>query len=267
MQELLKSQGLLQNFGKVSKKPNLKIDSRVAAFAQKAGFMTFEQMQNLIAEEGKEKQLQQIWQPYEGREKPTHLSGWLLGHIDKIRQGGKIWISEKAFDFGKAFEEYLTKNTIEKTERYPTLDISDFDTIAQCARKARESELLMEAVGGWEQQTKLDGVRFGYRVKGRTDFMKPDKSRIVELKTTKAKSRNEFIRACHDFGYFAQGWLYCQLSGAPRYTIIAIPKNPSIYGYWEVEMTAENFVEGEATIARQIQNLVYYGIEKQFKVC
>ena len=114
--------------------------------------------------------------------------------------------------------------------------------------------------------TTKEGAIKGYKFKGRIDFW--NKKTLAEgiasdLKSTSAKTLKAFLRACLEFGYYTQGYIYSELISVSTYIISGVCKSyPAVY---TVQMSKTDFATGEKELDRLLENLNYYGIADYFK--
>lgn len=72
------------------------------------------------------------------------------------------------------------------------------------------------------------GKHEGIAIKGRPDLVvsHPDRTIVLDVKTTQDASPKSFAREIYNYKYFLQAAWYCTLTGAKEFYFIAVEKNP-----------------------------------------
>lgn len=234
------------------------------------------QMESIVTTEmKKEADLSQIW-AFFGEQNDRglygsntgHLSFSFLKHVDNIRNPKFQHPNnnkERNFALGRAFEDMLT-DCID-VGKFPDLTTDDFQNLEKMCEYAQSDEWISRYLQEFETQKEVEGVIKDFKFKGRIDFW--NKKTLAEgiasdLKSTSAKTLNAFLRACIDFGYYTQGYIYSELIGVSTYIISGVCKSyPAVY---TVQMSKTDFATGEKELDRLLENLEYYNIAHHFKV-
>lgn len=197
----------------------------------------------------------------------NRLSFSFLKHVDSVRNPKPVYPNnskQRNFALGRAFEDMLTDCL--DVGKFSDLTTDDFQNIEKMCAYAKTCTELIDFLNDYETQVEFVGTIKGYKVKGKLDFFKGGNlatARAGDLKTTSAKSHKAFLRACLDFGYYTQGYIYCKLAHVDNYIIAGVCKSmPAVF---IVNMNKSDFEAGEKEFDRLLENLEYYDIAHHFK--
>jgi hypothetical protein len=192
------------------------------------------------------------------------ISYSFLKYVDSIRfEKQSFGNKERNFALGRAFEDMLTDCL--DLRKYPDITTEDQKQVASWVETAKTNETLSFFLKNGETQKEFEFILKGYIFKIRLDFFIEYEifNTGLDTKTTSAKTQNAFLKACQDFGYYTQGYIYSQ--GANLFDYIILGTSKKIACNFEVKMSNENFAEGEKELDRLLENLAYYDIADYFR--
>jgi hypothetical protein len=212
--------------------------------------------------------LAKIWAFFGGDRQEAYyqkkmLSYSFLKHVDAIRYPKPQYgDKQRNFALGRAFEDMLTDCL--DVSLFPNLETSDFIALQKMCEYAKQDAWISDYLTNYQTQVEREGVVKGYKVKGKLDFLNTEVGIGADLKSTSAKTLNGFLKACYDFGYYTQGYIYQQIEPEIKdYIISGVCKSyPAVYS---VPMTPADFQAGERELDRLLENLNYYGLDAHFK--
>lgn len=237
------------------------LDSAVIEHSKAAGFLTFEDMKTELRQK-------KIWQFFKRPNNDPYyhkkaLSVSFLSHLERIDTNKDRFISNnyKPFAMGRAFEDMFTDCF--NPQHYSDLTIEDLNEVRLWVDTA-EADINVRTVyrdTTPKMQVEHWGVIDGLQWKCKTDAELSNE--IFDLKTTSAKSEAEFLKSCERFGYYEQGWVYLELSGAKRFTLFGISKK--VKKVFTVCLAKEDLQIGKEKIYEKLKLLDKYGIREHFR--
>ena len=173
-----------------------------------------------------------------------HYANSDLSTFENFIFNRKDYKSQKALDLGRIVHQHILEpGTVKGPE--PGVDMVMVGNMVRAARadaflswivqfSQKEQVRLWESEDGLPLKSKLDGA---YKMRW-----------VSDLKTTSARSREEFLRSCQRYNYDRQAAFYLDAIGAPaasrpRITFLAIQKIEP-FAVWRFDYdTGDDFIE------------------------
>lgn len=132
----------------------------------------------------------------------------------------------------------------------PDTEVVDADTHAHIVDVAESAKQALATLNIDSSKSMLErpftADYNGVKIKGRPDmvtFINGDKV-VIDLKTTQDASQSSFSRDVYNLKYFMQAAWYLQLTGATRFILLAVEKEPP-FAWRTYELDAQAIEEGK----------------------
>lgn len=236
------------------------INQEALNYAKEAGLLSFADI--------REKQLNdQIWAFFHKREDSYYnekrVSYSFLKHLENVRIGKSSFMKSdfKPFVLGRCFEDMFTDRF--NVNRYLDLTADELTMVSTWCETAKcdanIKAVYIDSVP--EIQKEHNKVWNGLNWKCKTDAELSNE--VFDLKTTSAKTEKEFLQACEKFGYFGQGYVYLELTGAKAYTLFGVSKK--VNEVFTIQLSKEQIEAGKEEVERLLTNIDHFGIRKEFE--